>query len=222
MYIADPFISSLNTFVGSAMQQATSVVTRTDQNCYEGSTGCFSVYGFEYKPGFDNAVCPHRIKENSCGFSFAFQYISWVSDSKLAWTILSTGMGPDPLVEISARPVSQEPMVCSIRATRSGLSAKHNFSILSLTWEYLKVLASLTWTTCLCLYISGSTTYACINPGGKRTSVASNRTSLPNPTLINISKHIPTPTSPLGWTTTTKRCRGKSFVIFLVIGFLRK
>lgn len=27
--------------------------------------------------------------------------------------MLAAGMGPDPLVEISARPVSQEPMVCS-------------------------------------------------------------------------------------------------------------
>lgn len=30
-----------------------------DQNCYEAppGTGCFSVYGIEYKPGFDDAVC---------------------------------------------------------------------------------------------------------------------------------------------------------------------
>lgn len=41
----------------------------------------------------------------------ALQYISWVSDSKLAWTLLAAGVGPDPLVEISARPISQEPMV---------------------------------------------------------------------------------------------------------------
>lgn len=27
-----------------------------DQECYEGNGGCFSVYGVEYKPGFDNAV----------------------------------------------------------------------------------------------------------------------------------------------------------------------
>ena len=59
MYIADPSISDLNTFIGTATQQATSVVSQTNQDCYEGGTGCFSVYGFEYKPGFDNAVCPH-------------------------------------------------------------------------------------------------------------------------------------------------------------------
>ena len=54
--IADPSISFQNTFVGSVTQQATSVVTATDPNCYEGNTGCFSVYGFEYKPGFEDGV----------------------------------------------------------------------------------------------------------------------------------------------------------------------
>lgn len=59
MYIADPSVSEFNTFIGTATQQATSVVSQTNQDCYEGGTGCFSVYGFEYKPGFDNAVCPN-------------------------------------------------------------------------------------------------------------------------------------------------------------------
>ena len=51
-----PSISALNTFKGSVTQQATSVVTSTDPNCYEGETGCFSVYGFEYQPGFEDGV----------------------------------------------------------------------------------------------------------------------------------------------------------------------
>ena len=58
LHIANPTVSYLNDFTGSAMQQVTSVLTDTNQNCYEGDTGCFSVYGFEYKPGFDNAVRP--------------------------------------------------------------------------------------------------------------------------------------------------------------------
>jgi hypothetical protein len=61
MDIVDPTISYLNDFVGSAIQQATSVVTVTNQGCYEGSSGCFSVYGFEYKPGFDDAVRPQIV-----------------------------------------------------------------------------------------------------------------------------------------------------------------
>jgi len=53
MNIYDPTVSSLNLYRGSVYQEASSVVSVTDQNCYEGNTGCFSVYGFEYKPGFE-------------------------------------------------------------------------------------------------------------------------------------------------------------------------
>lgn len=92
MIIADPTITRQNNFVGSATQQATSVTTDTDQNCYEFSGGCYSVYGFEYKPGFDEG------------------YITWVSNGKLSWTLRGAGLGPDPLVQIGSRPVPQEPM----------------------------------------------------------------------------------------------------------------
>jgi hypothetical protein len=50
-------VTYLNSYVGGVYQQTTSGVTETDPNCYQlGDTACFSVYGFEYKPGFDNAV----------------------------------------------------------------------------------------------------------------------------------------------------------------------
>jgi len=76
MYIADPTLSNFNDFVGSATQQATSVVTQTNQNCYEGTTGCFSVYGFEYKPGFDNAVRPQiASQKNLSRFLWSSVYI---------------------------------------------------------------------------------------------------------------------------------------------------
>ncbi|KAL1946515.1 hypothetical protein VTO73DRAFT_14619 [Trametes versicolor] len=90
--IVDPSISELNTFTGSVTQQATSVVTATDPNCYEYDLGCFSIYGFEYQPGFEEG------------------YITWVSNNKVSWTLMGTGMGPDPTVEISERPVPPEPM----------------------------------------------------------------------------------------------------------------
>jgi beta-glucan synthesis-associated protein KRE6 len=54
MDIYDPTVSSLNLYRGSVYQEASSVVSVTDQDCYEGNTGCFSVYGFEYKPGFES------------------------------------------------------------------------------------------------------------------------------------------------------------------------
>lgn len=92
MIVNNPSISRLNSFVGSATQQATSVVTKTNPNCYEYEGGCYSIYGFEYKPGYDNA------------------YISWVSDNQASWTLNAAGVGPDPVVDISARVVPQEPM----------------------------------------------------------------------------------------------------------------
>ncbi|KAG2013318.1 beta-glucan synthesis-associated protein [Coprinopsis cinerea AmutBmut pab1-1] len=92
MHIVDPSRSALNGFVGNVVQQAASVVTNTDQRCYEFVEDCYSLFGFEYKPGFDDA------------------YITWVSDGRVSWTLNAAGVGPNPAVEISARPIPQEPM----------------------------------------------------------------------------------------------------------------
>jgi hypothetical protein len=54
--LTNPTISQLNTFTGSVTQQATSVVTSTDPACYEQDGGCFSIYGFEYKAGYNDGV----------------------------------------------------------------------------------------------------------------------------------------------------------------------
>ncbi|KAJ6551470.1 beta-glucan synthesis-associated [Mycena capillaripes] len=84
LVIADPTISAQNTYLGGAYQQATSVVTKTNQKCYELLDNCFSVYGIEY--------------------------ISWITDNKPAWTIHQAGLAKDPKTEIDARPVPQEPL----------------------------------------------------------------------------------------------------------------
>lgn len=47
LIIPDADASVLNTYTGGAYQQATSVVTLTNQRCYELLDNCFSVYGFE-------------------------------------------------------------------------------------------------------------------------------------------------------------------------------
>ena len=52
MTLYDPTISKLNTFVGNVQQQATSVVTNTNELCYELEAGCYSVYGFEASQPF--------------------------------------------------------------------------------------------------------------------------------------------------------------------------
>jgi hypothetical protein len=74
LVIPNTTITQQNTYTGGVFQQATSGLTTTgklrfllsvvtpwltsvpDQDCYELTTGCFSIYGIEYKPGFDNAV----------------------------------------------------------------------------------------------------------------------------------------------------------------------
>lgn len=92
MIIYDATETYLNTYTGGAFQQATSGVSLTDQNCYQLATGCFSVYGFEYKPGYDDG------------------YITWINNNKAAWTLKGPGVAADTRVEIAARPVPQEPM----------------------------------------------------------------------------------------------------------------
>ncbi|KAL0951415.1 hypothetical protein HGRIS_008107 [Hohenbuehelia grisea] len=82
----------LNDYLGGVFQQATSGVAVTNQQCYELTGGCFSVYAFEYKPGFDDA------------------YITWVTDNKRTWTIFAGGTAADTRVDIGPRPVPQEPM----------------------------------------------------------------------------------------------------------------
>ncbi|TFK28002.1 concanavalin A-like lectin/glucanase [Coprinopsis marcescibilis] len=83
----------LNPYQGGVYQQTTSALAQTNQDCYEvGGTGCFAIYAFEYKPGFDDA------------------YITWINDNMASWTILSAGLGPDLRTEISRRPVPVEPM----------------------------------------------------------------------------------------------------------------
>ncbi|KAM6498438.1 beta-glucan synthesis-associated protein [Amanita muscaria] len=90
--ITDPTNTEINLYRGGAYQQAVSALTNTNIDCYELGTGCFAVYAFEYKSGFDNA------------------YITWVANGQVAWTLYSSGVAPDPIAQISARPISFEPM----------------------------------------------------------------------------------------------------------------
>jgi beta-glucanase (GH16 family) len=95
LIIDNPGIAKQNSYQGGAFQQATSVTVETNPTGYELNGMVFEVYGFEYKPGFDNA------------------YISWISGGVKAWTLMAPGMGADSRVQIGARPVPQEPLVSS-------------------------------------------------------------------------------------------------------------
>ncbi|KAJ7271298.1 glycoside hydrolase family 16 protein [Mycena haematopus] len=92
LVIPDPTISAQNAFVGNQFQQTTSVVTNTNQDCYQLKSGCFSTYGFEYTPGYSDA------------------YISWITDDKLAWTLNGNTVGADKATQIGARQIPVEPM----------------------------------------------------------------------------------------------------------------
>ncbi|EGO05193.1 glycoside hydrolase family 16 protein [Serpula lacrymans var. lacrymans S7.3] len=93
--IPNPAITSQNTYSGGAYQQATSALTNlTEQQCYTNETGCYQTLGIEFKPGYtqDDA------------------YISWIANDEVAWTLEASAMAADSRVEISARPITQEPM----------------------------------------------------------------------------------------------------------------
>ncbi|KAG8940159.1 hypothetical protein FRC04_005603 [Tulasnella sp. 424] len=104
--IYDTSLTSQNAFSGNTYQEAASVVTTTDKNCYQnGGTGCYSVYGFEYKGG-DNG------------------YISWVSNDQLAWTMNSNAIQGNTASMIGQRVISQEPMYMILNL---GLSKNFGF-----------------------------------------------------------------------------------------------
>ncbi|KAF7300831.1 hypothetical protein MKEN_01309000 [Mycena kentingensis (nom. inval.)] len=92
MVIYDTTLSHQNSYSGGIWQEATSVVTTTNQDCYQLKNPCYATHGFEYVPGFDNA------------------YITWITDNKRSWTLLSSGVGPNPQSQIAARPIPQEPL----------------------------------------------------------------------------------------------------------------
>ncbi|EAU88719.1 beta-glucan synthesis-associated protein KRE6 [Coprinopsis cinerea okayama7 len=120
--IDDPSITVLNEYRGGVYQQTTSGLANTNQTCYEMSGGCFTVYGFEYKPGFDEG------------------YATWVNNNERAWTIFSGPMGPDPLTEIDARPFPQEPMYI---ITNLGIS--HNFAAIDFENLRFPAIMSIDW-----------------------------------------------------------------------------
>lgn len=93
--IYDPTVSHLNLYRGSVYQQAASVISTTNQDCYEFNGGCHSVYGFEYKEGYEEDGA----------------YITWINDGKKAWRMGAGGVGPNPLTQVAARPIPKEPMV---------------------------------------------------------------------------------------------------------------
>ncbi|KAJ7913846.1 beta-glucan synthesis-associated [Mycena leptocephala] len=92
LFIADPTLSHQNSYSGGVFQQATSVVSTTNQSCYQLVDQCYAVQGFEYVPGYDNA------------------YITWITNNQVTWTLNAAGLGADAGTGIAARPITDEPL----------------------------------------------------------------------------------------------------------------
>ncbi|CAK5274062.1 unnamed protein product [Mycena citricolor] len=107
LIIPDPTISQLNSYAGGILQQASSVVSESNQNCYQQVDDCFAVYGFQYSPGYDEG------------------YITWIADNKISWTANGGGFAADTRVEIGPRPITEEPMYIIVN-----LGFSHSFSFI--------------------------------------------------------------------------------------------
>ncbi|KAH9950434.1 beta-glucan synthesis-associated [Amylocystis lapponica] len=90
--ITNDTLTAINGYKGGIYQQAISALTFTDPTAYELNGMNASVYGLQYKPGFDDA------------------YIAWIARDELVWTLYTPATAADNVVEISARPIPQEPM----------------------------------------------------------------------------------------------------------------
>ncbi|KAJ7874471.1 glycoside hydrolase family 16 protein [Mycena olivaceomarginata] len=122
LIIPDPTTSAQNAFVGNRFQQTTSVVTNTNQDCYQLKSGCFSTYGFEYTPGYSDA------------------YISWITDDKLAWTLNGNTVGADEATQIGARQVPVEPLYIIMN-----LGLSENFGFIDFAHLTFPVVMRIEW-----------------------------------------------------------------------------
>jgi len=143
LMITNPSVTSLNGYIGGSTQQTTSGLSTTNQDCYELEKGCFSTFGFEYKPGY----------------AADSSYITWIVNDTAVWSMQGAGMGGDNLTEIAARPVPQEPLYVILNLGFSKNFA-HNLDPATLTFP----------TTMLVDYIrvyqpAGSTNIGCDPPG---------------------------------------------------------
>ncbi|KAG1757744.1 glycoside hydrolase family 16 protein [Suillus lakei] len=89
--IPNPDITQLNSYLGGVYQQATSGVTNTS---YAADGGVSETRGFPIAT--NDAVFP--------------QYISWIANDIVGWTLDAGALVADKVTEISDRPIPQEPM----------------------------------------------------------------------------------------------------------------
>lgn len=86
--------TKLNHYMGDEFQQTVSALTYIDSSFYGGSA--YAPYGLEW---FSDS------SKRESGF------INWYSNGAKTWTLTSDTIGPDPTSQVSARLISEEPMV---------------------------------------------------------------------------------------------------------------
>jgi hypothetical protein len=101
VFSTSPSFSTASHTDRGTSQQEGSYVTEIDQNCFEKTGRCYSIYGFEYKPGFDDG------------------YIQWIANNQTAWYMTSQSLLADPVTGIGARPIPQEPMYLIVNLGQS-------------------------------------------------------------------------------------------------------
>lgn len=92
--VYDDSITNFNSYKGGQYQQAISAVTLIDKTFYNDQA--YGTYGMEWYSNPDN---------RGDGF------VEWVSDGQPSWKITPDAIGADATTEISARLISEEPMV---------------------------------------------------------------------------------------------------------------
>ncbi len=92
----DKSITATNSYLGGYYQQALSSLTMVDSAIYyNGGSGQFRTFGFEYASDFT---------DRSKG------YVTWYSQGKESWTMKATAVAPNPRTQIGQRLVAEEPM----------------------------------------------------------------------------------------------------------------
>jgi len=93
--IGNPRYTRANGWVGGEFQQAASHLTDIERDSYRLTGGGFSKWGFELHAEPEN-------RDNG--------YITWVGGGREAWTLRSSGIGPNERVDVGQRLIPEEPM----------------------------------------------------------------------------------------------------------------
>ncbi|KAG0146830.1 hypothetical protein CROQUDRAFT_43782 [Cronartium quercuum f. sp. fusiforme G11] len=108
----------INTWHGSVWQESLSGITMTDGTSYEGKG--YQTFGFEYVKGYHDDG----------------GRVTWAYNGQETWSIYAQAIGANADTEISARPVSMEPMYVILN-----LGISNKFQIIE--WEKLKFPATM-------------------------------------------------------------------------------